>query len=92
MWTPTRDAHYSYRMGVRLSTETDSQRMAAVGANIRELRESAGESKAVAASAMGMTRQFLRGVEAGERNVSLERLFDIADHYGVKVARLLEGA
>jgi transcriptional regulator with XRE-family HTH domain len=46
----------------------------------------------VAADAMGMTRQFLRGVEAGERNVSLERLFDIADHYGVKVARLLEGA
>lgn len=82
--------HYSYRMGTRESAPTDAPRMAAVGAAIRELRENAGESKAAAAEAMGLTRQYLRGIEDGERNVSLERLFDIADHYGVKVKSLFE--
>jgi transcriptional regulator with XRE-family HTH domain len=40
---------------------------------------------------MGLNRGFLRGVEAGERNVSVERLFDIADHFEVTVAALLDG-
>jgi transcriptional regulator with XRE-family HTH domain len=39
---------------------------------------------------MGMTRYFLIGIEAGERNVSVERILDIADHYGVRPASLLE--
>lgn len=77
-------------MRTREPAPTDAPRMAAVGAAIRELRETAGESKAAAAEAMGLTRHYLRGIEDGERNVSLERLFDIADHYGVKVATLLE--
>jgi hypothetical protein len=37
-----------------------------------------------------MTRYFLIGIEAGGRNVSVERLFDITHHYGVRPASLLE--
>ncbi|MGZ4524854.1 MAG: HNH endonuclease [Mycobacterium sp.] len=37
-----------------------------------------------------MSRYLLSGIEAGERNVSVERLFDIADHYGVRPASFLE--
>jgi transcriptional regulator with XRE-family HTH domain len=77
-------------MATRAATATDQRRLAALGATIRELREAAGESKSAAAAAMGMTRYFLIGIEAGERNVSVERLFDIADHYEVRPASLLE--
>lgn len=88
----TAGAHYSGRMRTREPAPTDAPRMAALGAAIRTLREAAGESKAAAAEAMNLNRTYFRGIEAGERNISLERLFDIADHYGVKVASLLEDA
>ena len=77
-------------MVTRAATDTDRRRLAALAATIRELREAAGESKSAAAAAVGMTRCFLIGIEAVERNVSVERLFDIADHYGVRPASLLE--
>jgi len=65
-----------------------SARMVALGAAITRLREASGESKSATAAAIGMTRFFLRGVEAGERNISVARLFDIADHFGVPPAAL----
>ena len=77
-------------MATRAPTAADRRRLAQLGATIRALREAAGESKSAAAAAMGMTRYFLIGIEAGERNVSVERLFDIADHYDVPPAKLLE--
>jgi transcriptional regulator with XRE-family HTH domain len=40
--------------------------------------------------AIGMSRKFLADVEGGDRNISVERLFDIADHFGVPPAVLLE--
>jgi len=65
-------------------------RLEALGANVRALREAAGESQVAAAAALGLNRGFLIGIEAGRRNVSVQRLFDIADHYGVAPAALLE--
>lgn len=62
--------------------------MVALGAAITRLREAAGESKSTTAEAIGMTRYFLRGVESGDRNISVSRLFDIADHFGVPPAAL----
>ncbi|KEP41915.1 hypothetical protein MKSMC1_29130 [Mycobacterium kansasii] len=63
--------------------------MATLGANITKLREAAGETKSAAAEATGMNRWFYTSVEAGQRNISVERLFDIADHFGVPPAALL---
>jgi len=37
-----------------------------------------------------MTRYFLIGIEASGRNVSVEPPFDIAPHYGVRPASLVE--
>ena len=54
------------------------------------MREAAGESQVAAAEALGLNRSFLIGIEAGRRNVSVERMFDIADHHGVRPAALLE--
>jgi transcriptional regulator with XRE-family HTH domain len=62
-----------------------------VGATVRRLREESGESLFTAAAAVGLDRGFLRGVETGQRNVSLERLFDIADHFEVVPGELLHG-
>jgi len=61
------------------------------GRALRALRESTGESQSAAAAAIGMDRSFYAGVEAGRNNVSLDKLFAIADHFGVKPARLLAG-
>jgi DNA-binding XRE family transcriptional regulator len=61
------------------------------GRELRRLRESTGESQAGAAAAIGMDRSFYAGVEAGRNNVSLDKLFTIADHYGVTAGALLDG-
>jgi transcriptional regulator with XRE-family HTH domain len=70
--------------------ELSQRRPAALGANITKLRESAGESKSAVAAATGINRWFLTGVEAGQRNISVERLFSIADHFAVAPAALFE--
>jgi DNA-binding XRE family transcriptional regulator len=67
-------------------SHVSQRRVAALGANITKLREAAGESKSAAAEATGMNRWFCTGVEAGQRNISIERPFDIADHFGVAQA------
>jgi transcriptional regulator with XRE-family HTH domain len=64
-----------------MESEADP-RLVALGDAVRELRESVGESQ-VAAAALGMDQGFLRGIESGQRNFSIERLFVVADHYRV---------
>lgn len=78
-------------MSSHVPSRVARRRFELLGATIRELREAAGESQTAAAAAIGLNRGFFRGVEAGERNVSLDRLFDIADHFGVTPAALLKG-
>jgi transcriptional regulator with XRE-family HTH domain len=70
--------------------KADLRRLAALGSNITRLREEAGQTKIGLSEAIGMSRKFLADVEAGDRNISVERLFDIADHFGVPPAVLLE--
>lgn len=65
------------------------QRLAILGANITRFREAANETKSATSRATGIDRLFLTGIEAGQRNVSIARLFDIADHFGVAPAALL---
>ena len=73
-----------------MESETDP-RLIALGEAVRQLRESAGESQVVAAATLGMDRGFLRGIESGKRNFSIERLFVIADHYQVHPRDLFKG-
>ncbi|MFF5265541.1 helix-turn-helix domain-containing protein [Actinomadura viridis] len=58
-------------------------RRVAVGRRIRDLREEARISQAAVAETAGLSRPFYVGVEAGQRNVSLDKLFAIADALGV---------
>jgi transcriptional regulator with XRE-family HTH domain len=77
-------------VAVREQTDADQRRLEALGKSVRALREAAGESQVAAAESLGLNRSFLIGIESGRRNVSVQRLFDIADHYGVRPAALLE--
>jgi transcriptional regulator with XRE-family HTH domain len=72
-----------------MESEADP-RLVALGDAVRELRESAGESQVAAAAALGMDRGFLRGIESGRRNFSIERLFVVADHYRVHPRELFK--
>jgi transcriptional regulator with XRE-family HTH domain len=59
-----------------------SARRAAVGRRMRELRKQAGLTQEAAAEAAGLTRQFYLAVEAGQRTLSLDNVFAIADALG----------
>lgn len=72
------------------ATGRSERRLAALGSAITQLREAAGETKSATAQATGINRWFLTGLEAGQRNISIARLFDIADHFGVTPAALLK--
>lgn len=60
-------------------------RRQAVGRRIRDLREHARIPQAAVAEAAGMSRPYYMGVEAGRRNVSLDKRFAIADALGVEL-------
>lgn len=77
-------------MSQRAAADGDQQRLAVLGANITKLREAANETKIATSRATGIDRMFLTSVEAGQRNISITRLFDIADHFGVAPAALLQ--
>lgn len=56
-----------------------SARRAAVGRRMRGLRRQAGLTQEAVAEAAGLTRQFYLAVEAGQRTLSLDHVFAIAD-------------
>ena len=64
-------------------------RRAAVGRRMRSLRNLAGLTQAAVAEESGLTRQFYLAVEAGQRTLSLDNLFAIADALGTDPRNLL---
>lgn len=60
-----------------------------LGARLRALRAAAGESQAVTAEAIGVARSYLSDIEAGRRNITVQVLGDLADHFRVEPAELL---
>lgn len=60
-----------------------------LGQRLRELRSSAGETQATAAAAVGLARPYLSAVEAGRKNITLETLYALAEHFDVAPAELL---
>lgn len=63
-------------------------RREALGRRLKELRGAAELSQAQLAQAAGMNRVFYVGVEGGRRNVSLDKVFALADALGVDVGDL----
>ncbi|MFC7344894.1 helix-turn-helix domain-containing protein [Saccharopolyspora griseoalba] len=69
--------------------ETVADRRYAVGQRIRELRVQAGMTQSDVAEAAGFgSLPFYGDIERGKRNVSLDKLFAIADALGVGVGEL----
>lgn len=60
-----------------------------LGRRLRELRNSAGETQATAAAAAGLARPYLSAVEAGHKNITLETLYALAEHFDVDPTELL---
>lgn len=65
-------------------------RREAFGARVRELRKPLGYSQERLAHQAGMDRTYIGGVERGERNVSLDNIWRLADALGVAPSDLFE--
>jgi len=58
---------------------------------IRALREQAGISQIQVARALGISQAAYSRLETGEVEVSFNKLFVLADMYGVTLQKLIEG-
>ncbi|MFR9753986.1 helix-turn-helix domain-containing protein [Nocardia sp. 004] len=72
----------------KMTDDAVRRRRIAFGKRLRTLRAEAGKSQAEVAAAAGTDRSFYVGVEAGYRNISIDKVFLIADALGVDVALL----
>jgi transcriptional regulator with XRE-family HTH domain len=59
-----------------------------LGARVRDLRSQKGWSQEELAERAGLHRNYLGGVERGERNIGLDNVVALADAFGVPVADL----
>jgi transcriptional regulator with XRE-family HTH domain len=66
-------------------------RRQAFGQRLRELRTRARRTQADIAAAAGVDRAFYVNIEGGKNNVSLDKVFALADALGVDVERLFTG-
>ena len=62
-----------------------------LGQKIRQLRADKGLSQEVFATACGLDRTYIGGIERGERNLSLKNLLRISNALGVTPSELLAG-
>lgn len=60
-----------------------------VGAQVREVRRSRGQTQELLAEQLGVTPRYLAGIERGERNLTLDSLDSLALRLGVDVRTLL---
>lgn len=66
--------------------ERELQRL---GQRLRALRSCAGETQATTAAAVGLARPYLSAVEAGRKNITLETLYALAEHFDIDPTELL---
>ncbi len=68
---------------------TKEQRLAAFGARVRELRLERGLSQEDLAEKAGLHRNYVGGIERGERNVALDNIYRLALALEVNAGDLL---
>jgi transcriptional regulator with XRE-family HTH domain len=61
----------------------------ALGAQVRDLRQSRGLTQEGLAEELGVTPRYLAGIERGERNLTLDSVDALADQLGVPAKALL---
>lgn len=66
-------------------------RRQAFGRRLRELRTGVDRTQADVAAEAGVDRAFYVNVENGKSNISLEKIFSLADALGVDVVELFRG-
>ncbi|WP_326751213.1 helix-turn-helix domain-containing protein [Streptomyces hirsutus] len=66
-------------------------RRQAFGRRLRELRVNASRTQASTATEAGIDRAFYVNVENGKNNISLNKIFALADALNVDVAELFRG-
>lgn len=70
--------------------DKSGERRRAFGQNVRELRQAAGFSQEELAHLAGLDRTYVGSVERGERNISLDNIWLLADTLGVPPSQLIE--
>ncbi|WP_331746788.1 helix-turn-helix domain-containing protein (plasmid) [Streptomyces halstedii] len=66
-------------------------RRRAFGRRLRGLRSGVARTQASIAAEAGIDRAFYANVEAGKNNISLDKIFSLADALGVDVVELFRG-
>ena len=66
--------------------------LAALGTRVRELREAHGQTRRELSAASGLSERFLADLEAGEGNISLQRLDELGRALGTTSVALLSRA
>jgi transcriptional regulator with XRE-family HTH domain len=61
------------------------------GARLRELRQTRGLSQEAFATACGLDRTYISGIERGKRNVSLRNIEVLANALGITISQLMKG-
>jgi transcriptional regulator with XRE-family HTH domain len=61
------------------------------GARVREARQKLGISQEELAARCELHRTYIGGIERGERNISLQNLFKIAEALEITASSLLQG-
>jgi len=73
---------------VRQPTEKDLRRRRDLGARIRDLRKPLAISQEDLAHKAGLHRTYIGSIERGERNLSIDNVYAIADALGCDVTDL----
>ncbi|MDL2219385.1 helix-turn-helix domain-containing protein [Ruminococcaceae bacterium OttesenSCG-928-O06] len=70
---------------------SDNNSTTAIGARIKRLRTSAGETQAQLASAINVKRETVNQWENGQRDLKVQYIVDITSHYGISCDELIMG-
>ena len=71
--------------------KTLDPRLAALGTRVRQFRQERGWTRVAAAKTAGISPRFFSQLEAGQGNISVRRLMDVADALEVELGQLMGG-